>query len=194
MKNLWSYDKQGQCVVKDARSLKQPLIHMIANCPKYFSICDNFLRGFSGFDYTRMFGEFDGPNFPKGQARFIWIREGNQTWLVNNYDLTDKQTSNPKYEMGLGYVNFYGSSKKLNLDVKTTIFVPLEEMAELWLVNITNNSKKDKVIDFIPTVPIYGGSRAYVEYHRDVVRLYNKSEVKNSIKILPGLEVIFVIL
>ena len=74
MKNLWSYDKQGQCVVKDARSLKQPLIHMIANCPKYFSICDNFLRGFSGFDYTRMFGEFDGPNFPKGQARFIWIR------------------------------------------------------------------------------------------------------------------------
>ena len=188
MKNLWSYDKQGQCVVKDARSLKQPLIHMIANCPKYFSICDNFLRGFSGFDYTRMFGEFDGPNFPKGQARFIWIREGKQTWLVNNYDLTDKQTSNPKYEMGLGYVNFYGSSKKLNLDVKTTIFVPLEEMAELWLVDITNNSKKDKVIDFIPTVPIYGGSRAYVEYHRDVVRLYNKSEVKNSIKILPGLE------
>ena len=38
-------------------------------------------------------------------------------------------------------------------------------------------SKKDKVIDFIPTVPIYGGSRAYVEYHRDVVRLYNKSEL-----------------
>jgi len=37
MKNLWCYDKQGQCVVNDARSLKQPLIHMIANSPKYFS-------------------------------------------------------------------------------------------------------------------------------------------------------------
>ena len=102
-KNLWHYDEKGQCVVNDSRSLKQPLIHMLANCPKYFSICDNFLRGFSGFDYTRMFGEFDGPNFPKGNARFLWLREENKTWLVNNYDLTDTETKNPKYEMGLGY-------------------------------------------------------------------------------------------
>lgn len=188
MAKLWFYDEKGQCVIKDARALKQPLVHMLANCPKYFSICDNFLRGYSGFDYTRMFGEFDGPNFPKGQARFLWIREGNSSWLVNNYDLTDTETVNPKYEMGLGYAKFSGFSKKMKLKVSASVFVPLQEMAELWLVDITNNSDKDKEIDFIPTVPIYGGSRAYVEYHRDVVRLYNKSKIENDVEILPGLE------
>ncbi|MFA6914605.1 MAG: hypothetical protein WCQ83_05350, partial [Endomicrobiia bacterium] len=88
----------------------------------------------------------------------------------------------------LGYVKFSGSSKKMQLNVSTTVFVPLEEMAELWIVDITNNSNKAKEIDFIPTVPIYGGSRAYVEYHRDVVRLYNKSKIDKDIEILPGLE------
>ena len=188
MKGIWFYDEKGQCVVENSRELKQPLIHMLANCPKYFSICDNFLRGFSGFDYTRMFGEFDGPNFPKGNARFLWLRENKRTWLVNNYDLTNKETLNPKYEMGLGYVKFSGSSKKMNLNVSATIFVPLEEMSELWLVDITNDSNKDKEIDFIPTIPIYAGSRAYVEYHRDVVRLYNKSKIDKDIEIIPGLE------
>ncbi len=187
-KNLWRYDEKGRCVVNDARNLKQPLIHMLANCPKYFSICDNFLRGFSGFDYTRMFGEFDGPNFPKGNARFLWLREENKTWLVNNYDLTDTETKNPKYEMGLGYVTFSGTSEKMKLSVSATVFVPLEEMAELWMVEIKNNSSKAKTVDFIPVVPIFGGNRAYVEYHRDVVRLYNKSKIDKSIKILPGLE------
>lgn len=188
MNEIWSYDEKGQCVVENSRELKQPLVHMLANSPKYFSICDNFLRGFSGFDYTRMFGEFDGPNFPKGNARFLWIRENKQTWLVNNYDLTNTETANPKYEMGLGYVKFSGSSKKMQVNVSATIFVPLEEMSEIWLVDITNNSNKDKELDFIPTVPIYGGSRAYVEYHRDVVRLYNKSKINKDIEILPGLE------
>ncbi|GAB1401343.1 hypothetical protein MASR1M68_02540 [Elusimicrobiota bacterium] len=187
-KNLWHYDEKGQCVVNDARSLRQPLIHMLANCPKYFSIADNFLRGFSGFDYTRMFGEFDGPNFPKGNARFLWVREGKETWLVNNYDLTDTTTINPKYEMGLGYVKFSGSSQSMKLTVSATVFVPLEEMAELWMVEIKNNSNKTKVIDFIPTVPIFAGNRAYVEYHRDVVRLYNKSVIDKDIEIVPGLE------
>ncbi|MCL2334818.1 MAG: hypothetical protein FWC57_02000 [Endomicrobia bacterium] len=52
MSKIWSYSESGELVVKDARALPQPLIHMLANSPRYFSICDNFLRGFSGFDYT----------------------------------------------------------------------------------------------------------------------------------------------
>lgn len=189
MSKLWYYNDCAEFVTENSKSLPQPMIHMLANSPKYFSICDNFLRGFSGFDYTRMFGEFDGPNFPKGQARFLWIRpKGKKPWLVNNYDLTDKETSNAKYEMGLGYVKFTGESKKNELSASATIFVPNDEMAEIWMVEIKNNSNKPKTLDFIPTVPIFGGSRAYVEYHRDVVRLYNKSRITNHIEILPGLE------
>ena len=186
---IWSYNTNGEFTAGNCRKLPQPMIHMLANSPKYFSICDNFLRGFSGFDYTRMFGEFDGPNFPKGQARFLWVRpKGEKAWLVNNYDLTNTETLEPKYEMGLGYARFSGKQKKTQISLSATIFVPLDEMAEVWLVEIKNDSSKPKTVDFIPTVPIFGGNRAYVEYHRDVVRLYNKSSVTNHIEILPGLE------
>jgi cellobiose phosphorylase len=186
---IWSYNECGEFTANDARAFPQPMIHMLANGPKYFSICDNFLRGFSGFDYTRMFGEFDGPNFPKGQARFLWIRSKNaKPWLVNNYDLTNKESVQPKYEMGLGYTRFSAKSNKLKLSVSATVFVPLDDTAEIWIVEIQNNSSKSQSLDFIPTVPIFGGNRDYVEYHRDVVRLYNKSRITNRIEILPGLE------
>ena len=74
MSKLWNYNKLGECEASDSGSLPQPLVHMLANCPQYFSICDNYLRGFSGFDYTRMFGEFDGQFFPKENGRFLWLR------------------------------------------------------------------------------------------------------------------------
>ena len=189
MSKIWHYNESGEFIADNSRNFPQPMIHMLANCPQYFSICDNFLRGFSGFDYTRMFGEFDGPNFPKGNARFLWIRpEGSKPWLVNNYDLTNTETSNPKFEMGLGYARFSGQSKKNMLSVNATVFVPNEEMVEIWTVEIKNESSKAQKLDFIPAVPIFGGNRAYVEYHRDVVRLYNKSRITNHIEILPGLE------
>ncbi|MDR3112466.1 MAG: hypothetical protein LBU55_04820 [Elusimicrobiota bacterium] len=189
MAKIWNYNLAGEFEVKNVRKLPQPIIHMLANGPKYFSICDNFLRGFAGFDYTRMFGEFDGPNFPKGQARFLWIRtKGEKPWLANNYDLTDKTSSDVSFEMGLGYVRFNASSKKHKISISATVFVPNDEMAEVITVEIKNNSDKDVELDFIPVIPIFGGNRAYVEYHRDVVRLYNKSKITDHIEILPGLE------
>ena len=184
---IWKYNSEGEFTVPDCRQLPQPLIHMLANCPQYFSICDNYLRGYSGFDYTRMFGEFDGPNFPKNNARFLWLRlEDGTPWLANNPDPSgpDEQS----FVMGLGYVKFINRSKKTGLSVEATVFVPLNGMSESIIVEIKNLSDKNKTLDFIPVIPIFGGNRAYTEYHRDVVRLYNKSRVTDHIEILPGLE------
>lgn len=189
MAKLWHFNNEGEFVVDNNHKLPQPVIHMLANCPQYFSINDNFLRGYSGFDYTRMFGEFDGPNFPKGNGRFLWVRfENGETWLANNANTDDSDDSDPSFVMGMGYVIFKNTSKKHGITIKATVFVPKNEMNEIWIVEIENNSNKKKVIDFIPTVPIFGGNRAYTEYHRDVVRLYNKSKVTDHIEILPGLE------
>ena len=162
---------------------------MLANGTQYFSICDNFLRGYSGFDYTRMFGEFDGPSFPKGNARFLWFRFGkDDCWLANNFFKLLDKTEKPSFKMGLGYVTFENTSKEYGVHVKADVFVPLEKSQELWIVEVKNTSQKSVKFDFIPAVPIFGGSRAYTEYHRDVVRLYNKSSVTDRIEILPGLE------
>jgi cellobiose phosphorylase len=188
MAKLWHYEKNGEFVVPDSNRLPQPVINMLANGPQYFSICDNYLRGYSGFDYTRMFGEFDGPNFPKGHARFLWLRSDNgRPWLANDFS-SEANGFNASFRMGLGYCTYQNTSKKLGLEVKATVFVPLGEMFEAWLVEIKNISKTKKTVDFIPAVPIFGGNRAYTEYHRDVVRLYNKSRVTDHIEILPGLE------
>lgn len=189
MPKLWNLNDKAECFVPDTRRLPQPLVHMLANSPQYFSICDNYLRGYSGFDWTRMFGEFDGPNFPKNNGRFLWIRpEKGEPWLPNNPDTSLCESDEISFRMGLGYVKFKNLSKKLGLCVEATVFVPLEDMNEIWIVEITNVSNKKRKIDFIPTVPIFGGSRAYTEYHRDVVRLYNKSRVTDHIEIFPGLE------
>jgi cellobiose phosphorylase len=189
MAKLWHYNQAGECVAENLKGLPQPLVHMLANGTRYFSICDNFLRGYSGFDYTRMFGEFDGPNFPKGNARFLWFRFGKgETWLANNFFKPLDKTEKPSFKMGLGYVTFENTSKKYGVSVKADIYVPLEKTQEIWLVEVKNTSKKSIRFDFIPAVPIFGGSRAYTEYHRDVVRLYNKSRVTDRIEILPGLE------
>ncbi|MHB9155562.1 MAG: GH36-type glycosyl hydrolase domain-containing protein [Endomicrobiales bacterium] len=189
MAKLWRYNSRGECVADDCRLLPQPLIHMLANSPHYFSISDNYLRGFSGFDYTRMFGEFDGPYFPKQNGRFLWVRpEKGEPWLANSPDTPDSKNFSPSFAMGMGYVTFRNANRALGLEVEATVFVPLGEMHEVWLVEIRNSSNRKKIIDFIPTVPIFAGSRAYTEYHRDVVRLYNKSRVTDHVEILPGLE------
>ena len=188
MAKLWHYGKNGEFVVPDVNRLPQPVVNMLANGPQYFSICDNYLRGYSGFDYTRMFGEFDGPNFPKGHARFLWLRgDKGRPWLANDFS---SETNGPggSFSMGLGYCTYQNTSRQLGIEIKATVFVPLGEMFETWLVEIKNISKTKKTVDFIPAVPIFGGSRAYTEYHRDVVRLYNKSRVTDHIEILPGLE------
>jgi cellobiose phosphorylase len=187
MATLWEYNAKGECVVPKVERLPQPLIHMLANCPQYFSICDQYLRGYSGFDYTRMFGEFDGPHFPKGNGRFLWFRSAaGKTWLANNP--FTPAASEGSFTMGMGYVTFENRNKAMGLAVKATVFVPLQEMAEIMLVEVTNSSTRPVSFDFIPTVPIFGGSRAYTEYHRDVVRLYNKSRITDHIEICPGLE------
>lgn len=188
MAKLWRYNEKNECVADNCRVLPQPLIHMLANGPSYFSICDNYLRGFSGFDYTRMFGEFDGQNFPKENGRFLWLRlENGDTWLANDHLSADK-SDEQSFAMGMGYVSYKAKSAKKGLTVQSTVFVPLDDMTEIWLIEITNRTSKKKTVDFIPTVPIYGGNRAYTEYHRDVVKLYNKSRVDDHIEILPGLE------
>jgi len=189
MAKLWHYNKNGECIADNFKGLPQPLVHMLANGPQYFSICDNFLRGYSGYDYTRMFGEFDGPNFPKGNARLLWFRFGKKgLWLANNFFKPLEKDEKPSFKMGLGYATFSNRSKKYGIEVNATVFVPLGKMQEVWIVEVKNTSRKKVNFDFIPTVPIFGGSRAYTEYHRDVVRLYNKSRATDHIEILPGLE------
>ncbi|MBU0477214.1 hypothetical protein KKC91_01400, partial [bacterium] len=165
---------------------------MMATTPQYFSVSDQFLRGFSGIDYTKMFGEFDGPNFPKDQGRVVWIRlENGVLWPINYAPARTISPTEFTVTFGLGSVCLENRTDSVGLKGKITVFVPLNDTVELWLIELTNIGKHTKKVDIIPTVPIFGGSRSYTEYHRDVVRLYNKSIHDNktsTIIIYPGLE------
>ncbi|MCH7591091.1 hypothetical protein IIB34_08675, partial [PVC group bacterium] len=91
----------------------------------------------------------------------------------------------------LGSVTLFNRTECVGLEAIMTVFVPMNDKVELWIMDIKNISSKTQKIDAIPCVPIFGGNRAYAEYHRDVVRLYNKTEIdkkESVISIHPGLE------
>lgn len=189
---LWQFNEKGDCVFDPAHELPLPYIHMLATSSNYFSITDQFLRGFSGFDYTRMFGEFDGHNFPKDQGRFVWVRLANNAlWCANYAPQRTIEPTSFKTTFGMGSVTLENETQSVGLKAKLTLFVPTEDKVELLIGEITNISDKEQTIDVIPTIPIFGGNRDYVEFHRDVVRLYNKSshdKSRSAILIKPGLE------
>jgi len=189
---LWHFNDKGDAVFDEAHELPLPYVHMLATSSNYFSMSDQFLRGFSGFDYTRMFGEFDGQNFPKDQGRAIWVRLANNAlWCANYAPQRTIEPTSFKTTFGMGSVTLENDTRSIGLKAKLTLFVPLEKKVELLLGEITNTSEQEQTIDVIPTIPIFGGSRAYVEYHRDVVRLYNKCQhdrSRSAILLRPGLE------
>lgn len=189
---LWTFDAKGDCVLEEAHELPLPYVHMLATGSHYFSISDQFMRGYAGFDYTRMFGEYDGPNFPKDQGRAVWVRLENQAlWCANYAPQRVIEPTRFMTTLGMGTVTLENETQAVGLLAKLTLFVPIDDKVELLVGEITNISEKAQTIDVIPVIPIFGGNRAYVEYHRDVVRLYNKSRHdpgRSTILIQPGLE------
>lgn len=189
---LWHFNEKGDAVFEDAHELPLPYVHMLANSSEYFSITDQFLRGFAGYDYTRMFGEFDGQNFPKDQGRNVWVRlPNNALWCANYAPQRTIEPTSFKTTFSMGSVTLENQTDAVGLKAKLTLFVPIGKKIELLLGEITNTSDEEQTIDVIPTIPVFGGNRAYVEYHRDVVRLYNKSKhdrSQSTIEIKPGLE------
>lgn len=192
-KKFWFFDGQGNCVMEQSHNLPLPFVHMLATGTQCYSICDHFLRGYFGIDYTRMFGEFDGHYFPKDQGRFVWVRsrDDKSCWCVNYVPQRTVEPDAFTSTFGMGFASVENESRSLGLKGKIEVFIPLKDKTEYWIVEIENTGGKNKEIDLICAVPVFGGSRHYVEYHRDVVRLYNKAvcdNKKGSIKIKPGIE------
>ncbi len=178
----WRFSPEGRVVIDRPDRPVRQIVQMMASGSHYFGICDTLLRGFSGRDYTRMLGEFDGPLFPKQQGRAVWIREGKNlhcaTWAP-------EMTSKPRHlesSLGLGDVSLLW--RDANLEARTTVFVPVGETAECWSVTVKNLGKSARRLDIALALPFFTGSRAYVEYHRDVVRLYNKPRTPDTSTIL----------
>ena len=189
-KKLWYFNEVGEAVFENAHLLPQPIVNMMAAGPHYYSIVDELHRGYSGIDYNRMFSEFDTHLFFKNLGRTVWVRlEDKTTWAITHQP--DKKITPTSYtaKLGPGYVSTENYVESLGLKGRMTTFVSGDDAAELWLVEIENTTDQERVIDVIPAVPVYGGDRRYVEYHRDVVRLYNKTFVgENFVEICPGLE------
>lgn len=187
METSWTLDPQGRAVVDRPDRLGRVPIQMLACGSSYFGIVDALLRGFSGHDYARMLGEFDGPTFPKGQFRGVWVREGGRARCVSFPADPAAPPDRLESVLDLGEVTLRASTD--GLEAETSVFLPVEGKAECWEVRLRNASGRDRVVDVALVLPLFAGSRAYVEYHRDVVRLYNKPLVRGGrVEIANGLE------
>ncbi len=177
----WRYDDAGRVLIDrpdDTERCGRFPIHMIANGSDYFLVCDALLRGFSGRDATRMLGEFDGPSFPKQQGRAVWLREKGRLVSATYAPAlgTSPRALSSTYDLGEVALHWEDDG----LAVETAVFVPVGQSAECWQVTVTNRTSRSRTLDVALVLPIFAGSRSYVEYHRDVVRLYNKPRIRGG--------------
>ncbi len=190
----WRFDPEGRVVVPRPDTAGRVPIQMLACGSEYFAVVDALLRGYSGADYARMLGEFDGPLFPKNMGRAVWIRDPAASSSPALFCATGSPAlpfagsvpSAFESTLDLGEVTLH--SKCGDLETDSTVFVPVNESCECWDVRITNRSDAARRIDVSLVLPLYAGSRAYVEYHRDVVRLYNKIDAAGHVLVENGLE------
>lgn len=184
----WQFDAASRVTIARPDRAGRATIQMLATGSSYFAVVDAHLRGFSGADYGRMLGEFDGPSFPKNQGRAVWIRENDALFCATGSPALPFPDDNVACDATLDLGEVTLRTARHELETTATVFVPVSEPCECWDVRVANLSAQARRVDVALVLPLFAGSRAYSEYHRDVVRLYNKLDAAGHVLVENGLE------
>ena len=74
-------------------------------------------------------------------GKYIYIREGGKAWSLTYQPIRVKPQSY-RCRHGLGYTTIEAVNNGVQSDV--TYFVPEQDECEVWIVSLTNKSKKEK--------------------------------------------------
>ncbi len=104
-------------------------------------------------------------------GKYIFMREGKKAWSLTYQPL---RVTPQQYECrhGLGYTTISALNNGVRSEV--TFFVPEDESCEVWLVNITNPSKKEKKLEVYPYVEFLIGDYHEDLRYRNIMNLYNR--------------------
>ena len=153
----------------------RPSINYLTN-EKYCAIISQTAGGYSFFKdcrldrITRWLPEnwhFDRP------GRYIFLRQPRtkDCWSPT-YQPIRKPLSNFQCRHGLGYTTIQSEYKGIETEV--TYFVPRNDSCELWLVKITNKTKKARTLEAFPYIEWLLGDYHLELRYRNIMNLYNR--------------------
>ena len=168
-----SFSKSGLEYVISTPETPRPWINYLTN-ENYCSIISQCAGGYSFYKdcrtnrITRWSPEnwhFDRP------GKYIFVREGTKAWSLSYQPLRVKPQ---KYECrhGLGYTTI--SAVNNGVDSEVTYFVPEQDSCEVWLVRISNQTKKEKKLELYPYVEFLIGDYHEELRYRNIMNLYTR--------------------
>lgn len=117
----------------------------------------------------------DNKNFDR-PGRYIYVKDVSHQSKQNIWSLTYQPL---RVELdffscrhGLGYTTI--SSKYNGVSSEVTYFVPVDDDCELWLVKVTNETKKEKKLEFYPYIEWLVGDYHEELRYRNIMNLYNR--------------------
>lgn len=151
----------------------RPWINYLTN-DRYCSIISQCAGGYSFYKdcrtnrLTRWSPEnwhFDRP------GKYIYIREGGKAWSLTYQPIRVKPQSY-RCRHGLGYTTIEAVNNGVQSDV--TYFVPEQDECEVWIVSLTNKSKKEKKLELFPYVEFLIGDYHEELRYRNIMHLYTR--------------------
>ncbi len=167
------FSKDGLEYIITDPNTPRPWINYLTN-EQYCCIISQCAGGYSFYKdcrtnrITRWLPEnwhFDRP------GKYLFIRDKNKVWSLTYQPLRVK----PKFfqcRHGLGYTVI----ESLNQGVKSkvTYFVPPKDDCEVWLVELTNTTKKERALEIYPYVEFLIGDYQEELRYRNIMNLYNR--------------------
>ncbi len=151
----------------------RPWINYLTN-KEYCSIISQCAGGYSFYKdcrshrITRWLPEcwhFDRP------GKYLFVREGKKAWAATYQPLRVKPSF---YECrhGLGYTDI--ESVNSGIASQVTYFVPEDDPCEVWIVKMTNKSRRDRNLEVYPYVEFLIGDYHEELRYRNIMNLYNR--------------------
>ncbi len=151
----------------------RPWINYLTN-EKYCCVISQCAGGYSFYKdcrtnrITRWLPEnwhFDRP------GKYIFVREKQKAWSLTYQPLrVTPQFFESRH--GLGYTSIQSTYNGVHSQV--TYFVPEHDDCEVWIVHLTNKTKKDKTLEIFPYVEFLIGDYQEELRYRNIMNLYNR--------------------
>ncbi|MCK5215438.1 MAG: hypothetical protein KAR05_08805 [Candidatus Omnitrophica bacterium] len=166
------FSKEGAEFIVTDPNTPRPWINYLTN-DQYCSIISQCAGGYSFFKdcrsqrLTRWAPEnwrFDRP------GKYIYIKDEGKAWSLSYQPMRIKPKSY-QCRHGLGYTTIEQNYN--GIQSEATYFVPRDESCEVWLVSLTNNSKKEKTLEIFPYIEFLVGDYHEELRYRNIMHLYN---------------------